>query len=109
MRAALVVALSASLLACIPEKERVARAKREESGHYLGPTGRDEFLVKCSTDTARCYAKAAAECPGGYDVLSEDHELRHPVSLFGQPPGDPTVWYSMRVSCKPADPPPEPK
>lgn len=69
---------------------------------YKTPDGTAVKTVKCTTDTAKCFAQASKSCSDGgtYRVISsESHAGGILADLF---PG-PVTWYSMTYACGSSD------
>lgn len=69
---------------------------------YKAPDGTAIKAVKCTTDSAKCFALASQSCPNGgtYRVISSDS---HAGGLLADLFPGPVTWYSMTYSCGPSD------
>lgn len=63
---------------------------------YVGPSGSQQFTVKCKVNKAACYERAARACPNGYAVLEEESHMGGCLAdlMVGF-----TTWYTLRIEC----------
>jgi hypothetical protein len=75
-----------------------------------GPDNQGALLIQCEGETSRCYSRAWAVCPGGYQLLSSDSRIDSSVSYtprIGRSPPFPVTSETARtellVRCKETD------
>lgn len=59
----------------------------------MAPSGKQGYLIKCSSDISGCYEKAAESCPNGYKIANQDKS----VSSYE---GNLSTSNSMMIECK---------
>jgi hypothetical protein len=63
------------------------------STKMMAPSGKQGYLIKCYSDMAVCYEKAAETCPNGYAIANKDKS----VSGYN---GTVDTINSMMIECK---------